>query len=66
MSQSFQLIEPSIGMQGTFDFEFIGDFHANFLAETKNSASCFNRRRCRSGEIFPMLPMNSFHGRVNK
>ena len=25
-NQSSQLIEPSIGMQGTFDFEFIGDF----------------------------------------
>jgi hypothetical protein len=25
-SQSSQLIEPSSGMQGTFDFEFIGDF----------------------------------------
>jgi hypothetical protein len=26
LSQSAQLIEPSIGMQGTFDFEFTGDF----------------------------------------
>src|ERR1022692_2953197 len=26
LSQSSQLIEPSIGMQGTFDFEFIGYF----------------------------------------
>ena len=26
LSQSSQLIEPSIGMQGTFNFEFIGDF----------------------------------------
>jgi hypothetical protein len=24
LSQSSQLIEPSIGMQGIFDFEFIG------------------------------------------
>jgi len=30
-NQSFQLMEPSIGMQGTFDFEFIGDFfHERF------------------------------------
>ena len=26
LSQSAQLMEPSIGMQGIFDFEFIGDF----------------------------------------
>jgi hypothetical protein len=26
LSQPSQLIEPSIGMQGTFDFEFIGCF----------------------------------------
>jgi len=25
-NQSAQLIEPSIGMHGTFDFEFIGNF----------------------------------------
>ena len=29
-NQSSQLIEPSIGMQGTFDFEFIGDFFHQF------------------------------------
>jgi hypothetical protein len=30
-SQSSQLIEPSIGMQGTFGFEFIGDFFHQLL-----------------------------------
>jgi hypothetical protein len=31
LSQSSQLIEPSIGMQGTFDFEFIGNLFHQFL-----------------------------------
>lgn len=30
-NQSSQLMEPSIGMQGTFDFEFIGDFFHQFF-----------------------------------
>jgi hypothetical protein len=34
-NQSSQLIEPSIGMQGTFDFEFIGDFFYEFLTLQK-------------------------------
>ena len=33
------------------------EFHANCLVETKNSASCFNKRWCRTEEISPMLPM---------
>ena len=32
LSQSAQLIDPSIGMQGTFDFEFIGNFVHEFDA----------------------------------
>ena len=31
LSQSSQVIEPSIGMQGAFDFEFIGDFFHQLL-----------------------------------
>jgi len=31
LSQSSQLIEPSIGMQGAFDFEFIGNFFHQLL-----------------------------------
>jgi hypothetical protein len=32
LSQSSQLMAPSIGMQGTFNFEFIGDFFHQFHA----------------------------------
>ena len=35
LSQSSQLIDPSIGMQGTFEFEFIGDFFHQFHARWK-------------------------------
>lgn len=38
-SQSSQLIEPSIGMQGTFDFEFISDFFHQLHAARWNSLS---------------------------
>jgi len=35
LSQSSQLIEPSIGMQGTLGFEFIGNFSYQFLTLRK-------------------------------
>ena len=46
-NQSSQLIEPSIGMQGTFDFEFIGDFFHQLLTLWKITIfrPFFKRRR---------------------
>ena len=39
LGQSAQLIEPLIGMQGTFDFEFIGDSFWLVHAARLNSVS---------------------------
>ena len=51
LSQSSPLIEPSIGMQGTFDFEFIGDFFHELHAVWKITVFRQIRKR-RRRDIF--------------
>jgi len=59
LSQSSQLIEPSIGMQGILDFEFIGNFLHQFLELRKITVF----RQIRNSLHFPpAVPHGGSHG----
>ena len=55
LSQSAQLMEPSIGMQGTFDFEFIGDFFYQLHALGKITVF---RQVGKLSDLVPLIPIS--------